>query len=253
VRVLVACERSGVVRRAFRERGHDAWSCDLEAADDGSPFHIQGDAILAAYRGRYSHREVLADKPFDEYRAWDLLIAHPECTYLANSGAKHLYAGMKAENGPNGDRWAKMGAAALFFKQLLDAPIARIAVENPIMLGHPRRIFGIPEPTQIIQPWQFGHGETKATCLWLKGLPPLQPTNIVEGREQRIWRMGPGPDRKRARSETFAGIAQAMAEQWSSASVDTHAERRDVEQARPARVGSAVLSDSEADAQTRAA
>jgi hypothetical protein len=203
VRVLIACERSGVVRRAFRERGHDAWSCDLEPADDGSPYHFQQDALIAAYNAPYASW-------------WDLLIAHPECTYLANSGAKHLYAGMKAENGPNGDRWALMGAAAQFFLTLLNAPIPRIAVENPIMLGHPRRLFNIPAPTQIIQPWMFGHGETKATCLWLKGLPPLVPTNVVEGREQRIWKMGPGPDRKRARSETFAGIAAAMAEQWSS-------------------------------------
>lgn len=197
VNVLIACERSGAVRRAFRARGWPAWSCDLEPADDGSPHHIQGDAIAAAYGEN-----------------WGLIIAHPECTYLSNSGAKHLYAGMKAENGPNGDRWALMGAAAAFFKAMLNAPASRVAVENPIMLGHPRRLFDIPEPTQTIQPWQFGHGETKATCLWLRGLPPLVPTNIVEGREQRIWRMGPGPDRKRARSETFAGIADAMAEQW---------------------------------------
>jgi hypothetical protein len=148
---------------------------------------------------------------------WDLLIAHPECTYLANSGAKHLYAGMKAENGPNADRWALMGAAAQFFLAMWNAPVPMIAVENPIMLGHPKRLFSIPEPTQIIQPWQFGHGETKATCLWLRGLPPLEPTNIVEGREQRIWRMGPGENRKRDRSRTFEGIADAMANQWGRA------------------------------------
>jgi hypothetical protein len=200
MRVLVACERSGVVRRAFRARGHEAWSCDLEPSDDGSMFHWHGDAIHAAYGGG----------------PWDLLIGHPECTYLANSGAKHLYAGMKAENGPNPDRWAHMGAAAAFFMAMWNAPIERIALENPIMLGHPKRLFGIPDPTQIIQPWQFGHGETKATCLWLKGLPPLEPTNIVEGREQRVWRMGPGENRKRDRSRTFEGIAAAMAEQWTA-------------------------------------
>jgi hypothetical protein len=201
MRALVACECSGVVRRALRARGHNAWSCDLKPAEDGSPFHIQGDAIRAAYGS-----------------SWDLLIAHPECTYLANSGAKHLYAGMKAENGPSGDRWAHMGAAASFFLALLNAPVARIAVENPIMLGHPRRLFGIPEPTQIIQPWMFGHGETKATCLWLKGLPALMPTNIVEGREQRVFRMAPGPDRKADRSRTYEGIAEAMADQWGAQS-----------------------------------
>lgn len=199
MRVLVACERSGVVRSAFRSRGHDAWSNDLVPADDGSEFHIQGDAVAAAYAG-----------------GWDLIIAHPECTYLANSGAKHLYAGMKAENGPNPDRWAMMGAAALFFKLMLNAPAPMVAVENPIMLGHPRRLFCIPDPTQIIQPWQFGHGETKATGLWLRGLPSLVATNIVQGREQRVFRMPPGPERKRMRSATFAGIAAAMAEQWGS-------------------------------------
>lgn len=197
MRVLVACERSGAVRRAFRALGHDAWSNDLFPADDGDPHHIEGDAIRAAYSEH-----------------WDIGIFHPECTFLANSGAKHLYAGMKKENGPNADRWASMGAAAAFFLTLWNAPIPRIAIENPVMLGHPRRLFGIPEPTQTIQPWQFGHGETKATCLWLKGLPPLQPTDVVEGREQRIWRMPPGADRKRLRSETFSGIAAAMAEQW---------------------------------------
>lgn len=197
MRVLVACERSGVVREAFRARGHDAWSCDLEPADDGSLYHFQRDAVVSAYR-----------------QPWDLLIAHPECTYLANSGAKHLYAGMKAENGPNPERWAHMGAAAQFFLALWNAPVPKIALENPIMLGHPKRLFGIPEPTQTIQPWQFGHGETKATCLWLKNLPSLVPTNIVDGREQRVFRMAPGPNRKRERSRTFEGIAAAMASQW---------------------------------------
>lgn len=200
MRVLIACERSGVVRSAFRALGHDAWSNDLFPADDVSPFHIQGDAIAAAYGS-----------------AWDLIIAHPECTYLANSGAKHLYVGMKAENGPEGDRWAKMGAAALFFMTLLNAPAPMVAVENPVMLGHPKRLFGIPDPAQTIQPWQFGHGETKATCLWLRGLRPLVPTDIVGGREQRVFRMPPGPDRKRLRSRTFEGIANAMATQWGGA------------------------------------
>lgn len=197
LRVLVACECSGAVRRAFRRLGHDAWSCDLQPAEDCSPFHIRGDAVAAAYG-----------------QPWDILIAHPECTYLANSGAKHLYVGMNAANGPNPDRWAMMGAAASFFMLLWNAPVPRIAVENPVMLGHPKRLFGIPDPMQIIQPWQFGHGETKATCLWLHNLPPLAPTNIVSGREQRVFRMAPGPERKRNRSRTFDGIADAMAAQW---------------------------------------
>lgn len=200
MRVLVACEFSGVVRRAFSALGHEAWSCDLLPAEDGSARHFQDDAIRVAYS-----------------RPWDLLIAHPECTYLANSGAKHLYAGMKKENGPDGDRWAHMGAAAAFFLAMLNAPVARVAVENPVMLGHPKRLFDIPDPTQIIQPWEYGHGETKATCLWLRGLPPLVPTNVVQGREGRVWRMPPGPDRKKERSRTYEGIARAMAEQWGGA------------------------------------
>jgi hypothetical protein len=213
VRVLVACERSGVVRRAFRALGHDAWSCDLMPADDRSHYHLQADALLTAYRGRQPKGTV-------QRHLWDLLIAHPECTFLSNSGAKHLYAGMKAENGPNPDRWFRMGEAAAFFMALWNAPVRMVALENPIMLGHPKRLASIPDPTQIIQPWQFGHGETKATCLWLKNLPPLTPTNIVPGREQRVFRMAPGPDRKRDRSRTYEGIAEAMAAQWGA-----HAER----------------------------
>jgi hypothetical protein len=197
MKVLVACECSGVVRRALRARGVDAWSCDIKPAEDGDPHHIQGDAIAAAYG-----------------QPWDAMIAHPECTYLANSSSKHLYAGMKAENGPDGDRWARMGAAAAFFLALWNAPIERIAVENPIMLGHPRRLFGIPEQTQVIQPWQHGHGEIKATCLWLKGFPPLVPSNLVDGREPRVHRMAPGPNRKADRSRTYEGIAEAIADQW---------------------------------------
>lgn len=199
MRVLVACECSGIVRDAFARRGHDAWSCDIQPTERSGQ-HIQGDAITAAYSQR-----------------WDLMIAHPECTFLANSGAKHLYAGMKKENGPSPERWARMGAAAFFFLTLWRAPIARKCIENPVMLGHPRGLFGMPAPMQTIQPWQFGHGETKATCLWLDGLLPLRPTRIVSGREQRVFRMAPGPDRKRDRSRTFEGIAEAMADQWGAA------------------------------------
>ena len=149
MRVLVACEFSGVVRDAFRARGHDAVSCDLLPSERPGP-HIVGDV-----------RAILHD-------GWDLLIAHPPCTFLANSGAKHLYLGCRRENGAAGDRWANLGHAAAFFLDMLRAPIPRIAVENPIMLGHVRRLFDIPAPSQTIQPWQFGHPETKATCLWLK-------------------------------------------------------------------------------------
>lgn len=196
-RVLIACEFSGVVRRAFRALGFDAWSCDLLPAEDGSEFHIEGDV-----------RDILG-------RPWDLMIAHPPCTFLANSGAKHLYLGMRKENGPNLERWRLMREAAAFFRMLLDAPIPRIAIENPIMIGHAKELIGVRQ-TQIIQPFHHGHGETKATCLWLRNLPPLMPTNIVSGREGRVWRMPPSPDRRKERSRTLPGVAAAMAEQWGA-------------------------------------
>lgn len=197
MRVLVACEFSGVVRRAFRALGHDAWSCDLLPAEDGSAFHIQGDARLYTDDG------------------WDLMVAHPPCTFMANSGAKHLYLGMRKENGPNLERWASMQSAAAFFLALWEAQIPRIAIENPIMVGHAQQQIGI-RPTQVIQPWQHGHGETKATCLWLKNLPPLTPTDVVDGRQARVHRMPPGPDRWKERSRTLEGIAAAMASQWGA-------------------------------------
>lgn len=202
MRVLIGCACSGVLGSAFRARGVEAWECDLKPSEIGFPWHIRGDAIEAAYG-----------------QPWDMLIGHPECTFLANSGAKHLYAGMRQENGPEPDRWARMGAAAAFFLALWNAPIPRIAIENPIMLGHPRRLFGIPAPTQTIQPYEHGHGETKATCLWLKGLPALTPSNVVPGREARVHRMAPNPNRKADRSRTYPGIAAAMAAQWTPATL----------------------------------
>jgi hypothetical protein len=184
MRVLVACEFSGVVRRAFRERGHDAWSCDLLVAEDDNEFHYQADAVRVAQLGR-----------------WDLMIAHPPCTHLAVSGARWFK-----------EKVEEQSAALDFVQALLDAPIMRIALENPISIISTK----IRKPDQIIQPWQFGHGETKATCLWLKNLPKLVPTNVVEGREARVHKMPPGPDRWKERSRTFQGIADAMAEQWGS-------------------------------------
>ena len=183
MRVLVACEFSGVVRRAFRALGHDAWSCDLLPAEDGSPHHYHANVLNVLREG------------------WDLMIAHPPCTHLAVSGA----------------RWFKDKAhdqllALEFVRKLLDAPIPHIALENPVSIISSR----IRKPDQILQPWQFGHGETKATCLWLKNLPKLTPTKIVEGREGKIWKMGPSPDRWKERSRTYEGIAQAMAEQWGA-------------------------------------
>jgi site-specific DNA-cytosine methylase len=180
MRVLVACEFSGVVRDAFAARGHDAWSCDLLPTERPGQ-HIRGDVL-----------EVLGD-------GWDLMIAHPPCTHLAVSGARWFT-----------EKQQEQAEALAFVRRLLDAPIPRIALENPVSIisSHIRK------PDQIIQPWQFGHGETKATCLWLNGLWPLLPTNIVPGREARVHRMPPSPDRWRERSRTFEGIAQAMAEQW---------------------------------------
>lgn len=194
MRVLIACEESGIVRDAFIALGHDAMSCDLEPTDRPGP-HYEGDIF-----------DVL-------YNDWDLMVAHPPCTFLANSSSSRLYLGAKKGNGPDPERWASMREGAEFFKRLYDAPIPRIAVENPIMLGYAKEIIGAGQ-TQIIQPWQFGHGETKATALWLRNLPPLTPTNIVEGRNPRIYSMGPSPDRQKMRSRTLPGIAAAMAAQW---------------------------------------
>jgi hypothetical protein len=196
MRVLVACEFSGAVRDAFLARGHDAWSCDLLPDENGSNHHITGDV-----------REILND-------GWDLLmVAHPPCTRLCNSGVRWLTAPPK---GKTVDQiMMELHAAAALFSDLWNAPIPRICIENPIMHRHAKeRIRNYTPPTQTIQPWQFGHGETKATCLWLKDLPKLRPTNIVEGRVPRVHREPPSPDRWKNRSRTYPGIAQAFADQW---------------------------------------
>ena len=183
MRVIVACEYSGRVREAFRKLGHDAWSCDILESEDDSEFHIQTRI-----------EDIIND-------GWDLMIAHPPCTHLAVSGARHFKA--KQESGVQQE-------ALEFVRLLLEADIPKIALENPISIISSK----IRKPDQIIQPWQFGHGETKATCLWLKGLPKLVPTNIVDGREQRIHKMPPSPTRWKERSRTYQGIADAMALQW---------------------------------------
>lgn len=188
MRVLVACEFSGVVRDAFLALGHDAWSCDLLPTEVPGP-HIEGDVFLALAR------------------EWDLMIAHPPCTYLANSGNKHL-TGKLARDG----REAMAQEAAQFFRDLLNADVPRIAVENPVMRHAVERVGR--KQDQTIQPWQFGHGEVKRTCLWLKNLPKLVPTNVVDGREARVHREPPGPNRWKNRSRTYQGIADAMAHQW---------------------------------------
>lgn len=183
MRVLVGCEFSGVVRQAFRDLGHDAWSCDLLPCEADPRWHIQGDVL-----------GLLGD-------GWDLAIFHPPCTHLAVSGARWFK-----------DKIAEQEEALDFVRRLLDAPIPRIALENPVSIISSR----IRKPDQVIQPWMFGHGETKATCLWLKGLPKLAPTNIVAGRENRVHRMPPGPNRWRERSRTYEGVALAMAQQWGA-------------------------------------
>lgn len=194
--VLIACEFSGVVREAFRAQGHNAWSCDLLPAEDGSIFHYTGDVRTLLPDGR-----------------WDLMIAHPPCTFLANSEVRWLYQKDTWALVP--ERWAGMRAAAAFFADLLRADIPRVAIENPIIHKYAKEIIGANQ-SQIVQPWQFGHGEVKATCLWLKNLPRLTPTNIVSGRVARVHRASPGPNRWKERSRTLQGIACAMAEQWGS-------------------------------------
>jgi len=183
VRVLIACEYSGVVRDAFLARGHDAMSCDLLPTEVTGP-HYQGDVFDVIGGG------------------WDLMVCHPPCTDLAVSGARHFPA--KIADG-------RQGRALDFVRRLLDAPINRIALENPISVISSK----IRKPDQIIQPWMFGHGEVKATCLWLKNLPRLTPTDIVTGREPRVHFMPPGPNRWKERSRTLTGIAAAMADQWT--------------------------------------
>jgi hypothetical protein len=199
MRVLVACEYSGTVRDAFRARGHDAWSCDILPTDADPRWHIQGDAIEVAYG-----------------QPWDLMVAHPPCTYLTNSGVTWLHK--------DPTRWAKLDEGAAFFKDLYEAPIERIAVENPIMHKYAKERIGGITQSQVIQPWMFGHTEQKATCLWLRNLPLLTETNNVKAamlalpnnERQRLHYLPPSADRWKLRSTTFAGIAQAMADQWGN-------------------------------------
>jgi site-specific DNA-cytosine methylase len=184
INILLACEESQAVTIEFRKLGFNAFSCDIQECSGGHPeWHINGDVLNVINDG------------------WDIMIAHPPCTHLAVSGARWFK-----------DKKVQQVESLNFVKALINAPIGMIALENPISIisSHIRK------PDQIIQPWQFGHGETKATCLWLKNLPKLQPTNIVSGRVQRIWKMSPGPERGKLRSKTYSGIAKAMAKQWGN-------------------------------------
>ena len=183
MRVLVACEYSGRVRDAFRCHGHFGMSCDLLECEADSEFHYQGPV-----------QDIIND-------GWDLMVAHPPCTHLAVSGSRHFH------------RKQRQQAEALdFVRFLMNSPIERWCIENPVSIISS----AIRPPDQIIQPWEYGHGETKATCLWLKNLPKLRPTKCVEGREARIHMMPPGPDRWKERSRTFTGIAEAMGDQWGN-------------------------------------
>jgi site-specific DNA-cytosine methylase len=188
MKILIACEFSGIVREAFDAKGHDVWSCDLLPTEIPGK-HIQEDIL--------KHLEIHAKI----YEDWDLMIAHPPCTYLAVSGARWFK-----------DRIQEQQEALNFVKALMNAPAKRICIENPVSIISTR----IRKPDQIIQPWMFGHGETKKTCLWLKNLPLLKPTNIVEGRENRIHKMAPSKNRSKERSRTYQGIADAMANQWGN-------------------------------------
>ena len=193
--ILIACEYSGTVRDAFIAKGHDAMSCDILPTDKLGP-HYQGDVF-----------DILND-------GWDMMIAHPPCTYLSNSGVCHLHT--------DPTRWKKLDDGAAFFKALWESDIPKIAIENPIMHKYAKERIGCGKQTQVVQPWMFGHTEKKATCLWLKGLPPLVETNNVKAemellpknQQQRLHYLPPSPDRWKLRSTTYQGIADAMAEQW---------------------------------------
>lgn len=188
MKVLVGCEESQEVTKAFRALGHEAYSCDLQDCSGGHPeWHIKGNVT------------------HELYKEWDLVIAHPPCTRLANSGVRWLH---------ERDLWQEHYSACEFFNQFQTYALsgAKVCIENPI--PHKYAVEYIGKYSQIIQPWMFGHPESKATCLWLYNLPELKPTNIVEGREQRVWKMAPSENRTKERSKTYPGIAKAMAEQW---------------------------------------
>lgn len=203
MKIIVGCESSGTIREALRAKGHDAWSCDLLDADDNSPFHIQDDLL----------------KHLDD--GWDMLIGHPPCTFLCNSGVRWLYQDGRKINGLDQQRVDDLNTSLDFFKTLKNAPIEKIALENPIMHGHAQGVTG--KPNQCVQPWWFGEEAFKGTCFWLKNLKPLVATNkLVPPKrgtpEHKKWsaihRASPGPDRWKIRSKTFQGIANAIAEQW---------------------------------------
>lgn len=217
MKILVACEESQAVTKELRRLGHEAYSCDIIECSGGHPeWHTQGD-VLPLLNGSGDEEVYFCTQDNKSHvlpKRWDMIICFPPCTHLAVSGARYF-----AEKRADG----RQQAATDFFMKLANADCKRIAIENPVGIMSTQW----RKPDQIIQPWQFGHGETKATCLWLKGLPPLAPTEIVEGREQRVWKMSPGPDRAKERSKTFRGIAKAMAEQWAGPATEQAAEEEE--------------------------
>jgi len=194
--ILVCCEESQAITKAFREAGHEAYSNDIQECSGGHPeWHLQMDALVAL-----------------KFKKWDLVIAHPPCTYLTISANKWYKDQPARKSGAlvGAERRAAREEAIEFFMEFVNADVPRMVIENPICVMSSR----YAKPNQIIQPWMFGHGETKATCLWIKGLPNLEPTDVVEGREQAIWKMSPSADRTKLRSKTYKGVADAMVEQW---------------------------------------
>lgn len=207
MRVLVACEESQTVCKAFRERGHEAYSCDIQEPSGGHPeWHILGDALVSLRGGEIT----TMDGQLHDVGRWDLVIAHPPCTKTSNAGAKHLFRGHKL----NLERYYEGLCGKALFMAIWAADVDRLVIENPI----PSKIFDFPKPTQIIQPYEYGHPVSKKTLLWERGVPPLKPTNIVSPtancHEAGTWFMKGGKERQKNRSKTFKGIADAMADQW---------------------------------------
>lgn len=219
MRVLVACEESQAVCKAFRAQGHEAYSCDIQECSGGHPeWHIKGD-VLGLLKGHTFLFPQDRSVPHSYVEKWDMIIAHPPCTYLSNAGARFLYP----KGVLNEDR-LKLGLAAKeFFMALYNADCEKICIENPT----PSRVYELPKYTQVIQPWMFGHPVQKRTCLWLKGLEPLKPTEIVEERQSSKvpgnWFNKGGKERQQNRAKTFPGIAKAMAEQWGGLAIDNPA------------------------------
>lgn len=205
--VLVACEFSAVVRDAFRRRGHNAWSCDLEPCEGDPRWHYCGDVFSLLFPEKRRRLYVPTEVEHMLWQTeWHMLIHHWPCTRLCNSGVRWLH---------ERNLWDEMRESAENFRRLTDCGIPKVCGENPIPHKYAKAIMG--DYTQIIQPWQFGHAESKATCLWLRNLPPLIPTDVVGGPyDGRVWKESPGPDRWKRRSITYTGIAEAMADQWGN-------------------------------------